>query len=756
MWRWLAAALIALCFAGLVPGGAAAQSLDAIAEVAVEGTQRIEPDTVRSYLLLKPGDPFDPERMDRSLKALFATGLFADVGLQRQGSQLLVRVVENPIINRIAFEGNRRVTTETLLNETQLRPRVVYSRTKVQNDVKRLLDLYRRQGRFAAVVEPKIIQLEQNRVDLVFEINEGSLTGIKRISFVGNKQFSEPTLLGQLLTKETAWYRFFNYDDTYDPDRLTFDRELLRRWYLKHGYADFRVISAVAELAPDRSGFYVTFTVEEGERYKFGKIDVKTALKDLVADPLRTDVVVKEGDWYDGDAVEETIRQMTDHVGTLGYAFVDIQSELNRSREALTVDVTFVVREGPKVYVERIDIVGNVRTLDKVVRREFRLVEGDAFNTSKMQRSRQRIRNLGFFNKVDVANQPGSSPDKTVVKVEIEEKSTGELSFGAGYSTSDKILGNVQVRERNLLGTGQDLRIATTLSFTRREVNASFTEPYFFNKDVSAGVDAIYSTQDLQSVSQYDQRTAGFGLRGGFLLSEPLRQTVHYNLSSVFITNVAGSASPFIREQIGHTITSLIGNEFAYDKRDDRNNPTQGYYIRFGTDFAGLGGDSRFVRPIIKGGYFYPFGSDIVASLLGETGDVIALGQRVRINDRFFIGGDNLRGFRSGGVGPRDTNTQDSLGGTKYYAGSLEVSVPLGTPKDFPVSGRVFTDFGSLWDLGETGPGLADISSLRVSAGAGVTVISPLGPIRIDLGIPVVRENFDRKELIRFSFGTRF
>ncbi len=753
---WLAAVLVLGVFLGFAGTPAVGQSGDIIADIAVEGTQRIEPETVRSYLLLKPGDPFDADRLDRSLKALFATGLFADVTIQRQGSQLVLRVVENPIINRIAFEGNRRVTTETLQGEVQLKPRVVYSRTKVQNDVKRILELYRRQGRFAAAVEPKIIQLEQNRVDLVFEINEGSLTGIKRISFIGNKQFSESTLLGQLQTKESAWYRFFNYDDTYDPDRLTFDRELLRRYYLKHGYADFRVISAIAELAPDRSGFYVTFTVEEGERYKFGKVDVKATLKDLDPEGLRVDLTINEGDWYNGDAVDETIKQMTDHVGTLGYAFVDIQPETDRHRETLTIDVALAVREGPKVYVERIDVVGNVRTLDKVIRREFRLVEGDAFNTSRLQRSRQRIQNLGFFNKVAVNTQPGSTPDKTVIKVEVEEKSTGELSFGAGYSTTDKVLGNVQIRERNLLGQGQDLRIATTLSFVRREVDLSFTEPYFLNKDVSAGADVYYITHNQQSIAQYDDRIQGFSPRLGFQLNETLRETVRYVFNSVFITNVADGASQFIKDQQGHTITSLVGNEFIYDKRDDRLDPTDGYIVRFSQDFAGLGGDSKFVRPVVKGAFYYPFGGGFVGTLSGESGAVFGVGRPIKINDRFFVGGDNLRGFRVGGIGPRDITTQDALGGNTYYAGSVEMSIPLGSPKDFPVSGRIFSDFGSLWGIDSKGPQIADVHSIRVSAGIGVTVVSPFGPIRIDTGYPIAREQFDRKELFRFSFGTRF
>jgi len=408
-----------------------------ISDIRIEGVQRIEPETVRSYLLIQPGEAWDDERVDKSLKALFATGLFADVNLSRVGNTLVVKVVENPIINRIAFEGNRKLDDKDLNAEIQLRPRVVYTRTRVQNDVKRILDLYRRRGRFGASVEPKVIQLSENRVDLVFEINEGEFTGVRSINFVGSRKFSDSKLRGVLQTKENRWYRFLSTDDSYDPDRLTYDRELLRKFYLTEGYADFRVVSAVAELTPDRDGFVITFTLDEGERYHFGKIDVNIRLKDLPPEAVLPLLIVHSGDWYDADAVEKSISLLTDTLGNRGYAFVEVKPNITRNREDHTVDITFDVQEGPQVYVERIDIVGNVRTLDKVVRREFQLVEGDAFNTSKMQRSQQRIKNLGFFKKVEVTNAQGSAPDKTVVTAEVEEQSTGELTLGVGFSTTD-------------------------------------------------------------------------------------------------------------------------------------------------------------------------------------------------------------------------------------------------------------------------------------------------------------------------------
>ncbi len=748
------AAWMLVLMALLLCGGASAQ--EAIGEIRVNGVQRIDPETVRSYLSVRAGDPFDPDRLDRSLKTLFATGLFADVSFQREGSALVVNVVENPIINRIAFEGNKRIDTETLTPEVTLRPRVVYTRTKVQNDVKRILDLYRRKGRFAATVEPKIIQLPQNRVDLVFEIDEGELTGVRRISFVGNKRYGDSALRGVIQTKESAWYRILSSDDNYDPDRVSFDRELLRRYYLNAGYADFRVVSAVAELVPERTGFFITFTVDEGERYKFGAVDIKAELKNLDPKLLRSDVKFDSGDWYSAEKVDEAIQQMTIRLGNLGYAFVDIQPQVERKRDEKVVNLVFEIKEGPKVYVERIDVTGNVRTLDKVVRREFRLVEGDAFNAAKLQRSRQRIQGLGFFKKAEVNNVPGSSPDKTVIKVEVEEKSTGEISFGAGYSTQDSVLGQVELRERNLLGRGQEVRVAGIVSAKRREVDFSFTEPYFLDRDVSAGFDLFHISRNNQDTSSYDDKRTGFGLRFGYQLSEALRQTLRYSLSDIEIDNVKSTASRFIKESAGQRVTSLVGQDLMYDRRDNKIDPTDGYFLRLSTDLAGLGGDGRFIRPGVGGGWFYPIAADYVFSLLGQAGMAYGLGEDVAIQDRYFIGGQSLRGFRTSGIGPRDITTGDALGGNKYYTVTTEMSFPLGLPKDIPVQGRFFVEAGSLWDIDVSGPEIRDENSIRASIGVGFSISSPVGPIRIDLGRAIVKEPFDKTELLRFSFGTRF
>lgn len=737
----------------LPPGPARAQT---ITEVVVEGTQRIDPATVRSYLLLRPGDQVDADKLDRSMKALFATGLFSDVTIDRQGSRLVAKVVENPIVNRIQFEGNRKLTDEVLIQEIQLKPRQVYTRTKVQNDVKRLIDIYRRAGRFAATVEPKVIELPQNRVDIAFEVVEGDVTSVRKIAFVGNQHFSEARLRDVLNTKESRWYRFLSTADTYDPDRISFDRELLRKFYLAQGYADFRVVSAVAELTPDRESFFVTFTVDEGERYRFGKVDIQSTLRDLNPEQVRGSVLTEEGAWYDADQVDQSVQRMTDRIGALGFAFVDIRPRISRDRERKAIAVAYEVQEGPRVYVDRININGNTRTLDKVVRREMRLAEGDAFNSAKMRRSRQRLRYLGFFDKADVTNVPGESPDRTIVNVDVQERSTGEISFGFGFSSSDGPLADIRLRERNLLGRGQDLMIGGMVSGKRQEIDFSFEEPYLFDTNVAAGLDLFKVNRNFQREASYDVDSYGGTVRARYEMSENLRHTVRVFARSETIQNVSSNASRFIREQVGTYRTYGPGHDLLYDRRDDRFDPTDGYFIRLSQDLAGFGGDSNWLRNRLSAGAYYPFSEDFIGSLTSESGFIYDMGEAVRINQRFFVGGDNFRGFRSAGIGPRDTSTGDSLGGKRYVVGTASLSFPVGIPREVGMRTFAFSDFGSLWDTDANGPSVVDENSIRASVGLGLSWRSPLGPIRLSVATPVVKESYDRDEIFRFSFGSRF
>ena len=753
--------LVLLLFAVIVAVGALsesrAQTVIIITDIRVEGAQRIERETVLSYMTIRPGDPFDPVRMDQSLKNLFDTGLFSDVTLRREVTVLVVRVVENPVVNRVAFEGNSQIDDEELAAEVQLRPRVVYTRTKVQNDLQRILEVYRRAGRFGATIEPKAITLPQNRVDVVFEINEGEETGIERISFIGNREFSDGELREQIITTETVWYNFLTSNDTYDPDRLTFDRELLRRFYLSEGYADFRIVSAVAELAPDRSGFYVTFTVDEGERYRFGEVVVSSSIENLSDEDLFEAVTFEQGDWYDATQIEKTITNLTARVGELGFAFVDIRPDVQRNPEERTLSVTFIITEGPRVFVERINITGNERTLDYVIRRELLLVEGDPFNAARVQASRRRLDNLQFFETVEIENIQGTEPDRTIINVQVVERPTGEFSLGAGFSTDSGPLASVGVSEANFLGRGQNLRAAFAISSRTQQIDVGFTQPYFLGYNMTAGIDLLRRTFDVADNDSFSQETSGGEIRLGYEPAENWIHVVKYSARLDNITDVSASASTAIQLAAGETFTSLIGQTITYDVRDNRQQPTEGFFISLSTDFAGLGGGANFYRILASGGVYVPlWWEGWQWSLSVEAGMTEGIDDIVRIQHREFLGGNELRGFAPSGVGPRDLATNDPLGGNYFYAGSIELAFPLGLPESLGVKGVVFSDFGSLGGLDQTTATTVDTKSLRASVGFGVQIVTPFGPVRVDIAHAILKESFDETQTVHFSFGTSF
>ncbi len=739
----------------LIP--AAAQAEATIREIRIEGAERIEPATIQSYMDLKIGDPMNRATLDSALKGLFATGLFADVTLTQEGSALVVEVMENPVVNQIAFEGNEKIEDAALLSEIQMRSRQVFTRTRVQSDVSRLYQVYRRHGRFSVSIEPKVIKLDQNRVNLVFEVEEGDVTKVESIRFVGNRHFDDDRLRSEISTKESVWYRFISSDDRYDPDRLAFDQELLRRFYLSKGYADFRILSAVSELSDERDHFFITMTVEEGERYKVGEIMINSQIRDFDASGLREEINIEAGEWYNADYVQESVDNLTNALGDLQYAFVNVRPDVQRNREQQLVNLVFNIDETPRVFVERIDVSGNVRTLDKVLRREFELVEGDPFNKSKVAKSERNIRNLDYFETVEIDTRPGSAPDKTIVDIGVSEKSTGELSIGAGFSTNDGPLADFRIRERNLLGKGQDLSLAAVVAGERTEFDLSFTEPYFLDRDVSAGADIFHITRDLQDESSYDQRRTGGGVRLGYPLSERWRQTLRYRIESNEITDVSSTASRFILGQAGERDTSAVSQRTTYDNRDSIVFPTEGVLYWLDSEVAGLGGDAKYVSGKTGLSYYYPIFDQVVFNALGEVGAIGGYDDEdVEINERFYLGGSTLRGFESSGVGPRDTSTNDSLGGNFFYRGTLETSFPLGLPDEFGILGHAFGDVGSLTELDDSGPEIQDEASIRASLGVGLSWRSPFGPVRADLAFPVAEEDFDEEENFRFNFGTRF
>ena len=734
-----------------------AQSAGVISDIRIEGNRRIEAATVKSYLLFAVGSPYNRARVDKSLKALFSTGLFADVSIRREGSAVIVSVVENPIINRLAFEGNLRVGDDILSAEVQLRPRVVYTRARVQNDVQRLITVYRRSGRFAAVVEPKVIQLPENRVDLVFEINEGEETGIKKIRFIGNKRFKDSRLRSQISTTESRWYNFLSDGDTYDPDRLTYDRELLRKYYLSKGYADFRVTSAIAELTPDRDGFFITFALDEGEKYKFGKIDVVSELKDLQPGQIKPLLKTIEGQTYNADLIEESIQEITFELGRLGYAFVNVRPKVDRDKDTLTIGLKYEINKGPRVYVERINITGNVRTLDHVIRREFRLVEGDAFNTALLRRSRSKIRGLNFFEKVEITQDEGSDPDKTVINVDVQEMSTGELSVGAGFSTQDSVSADLQVRERNLLGRGQDLRFKISMGAESQQIDLGFTEPYFLDKDLRAGFDLFHTRSDNQDTGSYDAQKTGGQLRMGFPITDNISSSFFYALINEKIENVSPTASVSIRKSEGEYLISSLGYQVTFNYLDDPIMPSEGRKYSIGQTFSGVGGDVYSLATQAEYIEFFPIvDDDVVLSLGGNVGYILGLGEDVILSQRYKIGGKSFRGFEKSGIGPRDEPTGDALGANAYAVAKAEVRFPLGFPDEFGLVGRTFVYAGTATGIDDNDPNIVDEASLRASAGFGVNWTSPFGPLQVNISYPFLKESFDQDEVFQLEFGTRF
>ncbi|GAB5453813.1 MAG: outer membrane protein assembly factor BamA [Henriciella sp.] len=689
-----------------------AQAVETIRQIRIEGNQRIEDRTIQSYLLVAPGDAFDPARIDLSLKTLFATGLFADASFDKAGPDLIVRVVENPIINRVLFEGNSALDDDKLREEVQAVPRGIFTAARVQADVQRILELYRQSGRFSATVEPQYKPLDQNRVDLVFVMTEGPVTGVRSINFIGNEAYSDRRLRSEVVTKQSRWWRFFSSNDNYDPGRLEFDRELLREFYQNKGYYDFRVISAVADLTPDREDFYITYTIDEGEQYTFGEVDVETALDKLSSEGLKRAVPFSEGELFRGDLIEDTIDTLTYAAGIAGYAFVDITPRLEADPETRKVNVTFAIDEGPRVYIERININGNTQTLDRVIRRELRVTEGDAFNRVLLDRSRNRVRALGYFENVEITERAGSRADRTVVDIDVEETATGELSFAAGFSSVDSFLLDLSVTQRNLRGRGQTFVARVSASDRQQFVDFRFQEPRFLDRNLSAGLELFSTRSDFLDVSNFESETIGAGINFGFPVTDNTGLQVRYRLQSdeinILDRNViidedgvivqsfiqtAGADTPdnifddsFRGVEIGDImdgqrlvdecsnqvvnrnlvcdnersdITSLVGYSFNWDRRNDPIAPTGGFDFSISQDIAGLGGDVEYLRSEITGATYRGIFRGVRASVRLSGGFIEPFGNddRILINNRFFRGGSSFRGFDVAGIGPREIIT---------------------------------------------------------------------------------------------------
>lgn len=754
------------------PPAAAPKPVARIRQVMVEGNQRLEPGTVQSYLLLGPGDVFDPARMDLSLKTLFATGLFADVTIREEGDTLVVSVVENPIINRVIFENNRALKEDKLRDEVEAQPRAIFTRARVQADVQRIVDLYRQAGHFAATVTPKVAEQPQNRVDLIFEITEGPTTGVRRINFIGNHEYSDNRLRKVLVTKESKWWKIFSSNDNYDPGRLEYDREQIRTFYTERGFADFRVVSAIAELVPNHKQFYITFTIDEGDEYRWGDISVDTELKTLDKKLLKRLVPFKKGQIYNSKKVEDAIDTLTFASGAAGYAFVDIQPQIKRNRETKTVDMVFKMVEGPRVYIQRIDIVGNTTTLDHVIRREMELVEGDAFNRVLLDRSKNRIRALRFFKDVDITEKQGNTPDRAIVEVKVEEQPTGELSFSAGFSSADRFLIDLSISQRNLRGRGQLLRLSVRASSNRKEIDLRFTEPRFLGRNLAAGFEVFNVTNNFIREAGFSSTRLGGQVSLGFRLTEYTSLQARYALrkESVNCSAALVQSNPFLCLQQNNRLSSVLGYSFAWDRRNDPITPTRGWNMSLSQDFAGVGGDVKYLRTELRAGTYYGIFKDVIASGKISGGYITGWGgEKVQINDRFFKGSRTFRGFDVAGIGPRTVILNDplypnrrgnALGGNAYAHAVAEVSFPLGIKS---LLGSLFVEAGTVGLLDDDFKQTGDVNrvvydnlSIRSVFGASVFWESPFGPLRFDFTKPIKKEFYDETKSFQFTTSTRF
>ncbi len=782
--RGLLAALIVLSTVPLSLGiGASlgefsARAQGVIQNIRVEGNRRVEPETVRSYLTFVPGDTYNPAEVNASLKVLFATGLFQDVRIRREGSNIAIIVVENPIVSRVAFEGNSEIDDDTLKKEVQLKPRAVYTRARVQADVQRTLDVYRRQGLYGAQVNPKIINLDSNRVDVVFEISEGPTTKVRAINFIGNEAFSDSQLRFIISTTQTNILSFLKGTNIYDQDRLNLDRALLQRFYLKNGYADVRILSATADLDRDGGGFFLTFTIDEGQRYRFGAIDIESSLPSLRTEDLGPYILVKSGKWYNAEKVDKTAEALTLGVSLQGYAFGQVKARYDRDPTTGTMNVVFTINEGPRVYIERINIVGNIRTEDGVIRRQFRLAEGDAFNRLLVEVARKRLRALGFFKTVDVEATQGSAPDRVVLTVKVLEQPSGEFSFGAGYSTSEGIIGDIAITERNLMGKGQYVRLGLSGSLDRAQVDFSFTEPYFLDRNLSAGFDLFHKEVNLSSEASFSQRDTGGNLRLGFPIADNTQMGLRYRYIQQELFDVASDASLAVKEAEGVSVVSSVGYTVAYDSRNIPNAPTNGYFASFSQDFAGVGGDVNYIRSVIDARAYRPITNKITLVGRAQAGAIQGWGDEdVRLTDLFFKGGETIRGFKRAGYGPRDACespttglpvpvcSRDSLGGQLFWATTAEVRFPFPyIPDSIGMQGAVFVDAGSLWDpsglavqaVADEGSYILDSAEIRMSTGFSIIWQSPLGPLRADFADALLKADFDKTEVFRFGASSNF
>ena len=825
----------------LVAGVLAAPTSASAETVVVEGNHRVDAETIRSYFA--GGDS------NEAVKKLYSTGYFSDVQVSRRGGALVVRVTENSSsINHVVFVGNSKVKSEDLQKEVQSKDRGAYSKAMVDSDVLRIQDVYRRSGRNTATVSARTVETPNGAVDVVFDINEGEKTGIKEIRFVGNSAISTSTLLGLMETTEMNYLSFLKTSDVYDPDRIAKDAEAIRRYYLKNGYADFHVIGTDAVYDPAAGGYILTISVEEGPQYTVGSVHVESQLRGVSSEELQEYVGVHVGDTYNGTAVEKTIDRMTREIGKRGFAFSQVRPRGDRDPASRTVSLVFVVEDGPRVYVERINVRGNSATRDYVIRREFDIGEGDAYNKAMIDRAERRLNSLGFFKKVKITNETGSEPDRVIINVDVEEQSTGNFSISGGYSTTQGFLAEVSVSQSNFMGRGEYVRLAVSAGQYAQGIELNYTEPFFLDQRLAAGFDLYTKISDASQYAYYSNWVTGGTIRFGIPITDEITLGPRYTLynSRLSIPNTTsqpyndctypingttpgtfgappidtifgttscltnGEASVALKQAQGDWVTSMVGYTLSYNTLDNPRDPHNGIRADLKQDFAGVGGNSEFLRTTIDiRGYHELYFDNLVGIARVQAGDIQPFGNTpLRIVDNFNLGQGLVRGFAPGGIGPRDiTNTTqanngNALGGTKFYGGSLEAQAPIPyLPRDIGLKGAIFADAGTLYDYrGSTNFGTylgynagqatscaymnthtpqgaakqtyalngvpiqqspcitvgGDTTALRSSVGVGLIWASPMGPIRFNYAFVTSKNTYDITQQFSFSGGANF
>jgi outer membrane protein insertion porin family len=738
---------------------------ESIPQIIVKGNERISNETILSYFHFSEKETDLEKSTQDAIKKLYESDLFLEVKIYQEEASIIVEVKENPIVAEIKFIGNKKMEDDALHGELSLKKRSVFTKSKLQSDLKRINEIYLKSGRFLANIDPKIIAKEQNRVEVIFDIKEGKPAKIGEIYFVGNDAFSDRELLDEVSTKKSKWYKFLSSSDIYDSDRVEFDKEKLRRFYGSKGYADFNVISAVAQISPTKDRFFITFLMEEGIKYNLGEIEIVNHIEKFDEKVLEKEILINKGEVYNSDLIEKTIDRMIEVMSEKSYAFANVEPVLKRNREQKIIDIDFVISESPKVYINNINISGNTRTLDEVIRRELRLREGDPYNIVKINRSKQRIQNTGFFETVEIKTNRIGNSDKVDLLIEVKEKKTGELNLGVGYSTVDRFSVSSGIKESNLFGTGQEISLNVQKSTYRLSLDAAYVKPYFLGYPINFGLSVFKYQMDKRNSLVYSQDSNGLIISGDYSITEFLSHQIRYFLSTQSVRNVDSLASQNIQNLKGDFTSTGVGQTLTYNKLDNNINPKKGYYISISQDYSGLGGNIKNIKHEGSASYYIPvIVDDFVFKASTRGGMIDGLGQDVRSNYAFFLGGNNFRGFQYAGIGPRakvngNAVGGNALGGNIYYMGILEFKFPLGLPRELGINGILFSDNGTLKKvdaINKKGSEVVDTGSIRSSYGLSIAWSSPMGPIRLDFSRILRKEQFDQSQNFRFSFGTSF